>query len=191
MCKSLIFIVLIVFFSVSSATAQQVRIQPLQSSDNTTYQYYYDLLQQLLTLTADDYGEANIAVIDFSPSQLRGFSMLKAGLLDVYWAGTSIEREQECNAIRIPLVGGLLGTRVPVISRDRLADFEAINSAKQLQQLVACQGSQWPDSDILQYNGYRVERVIMFKLIYSMLKQQRCDYFPRGLYEAYTKLIRR
>lgn len=191
MVKSFIFVVLVVlvvFCCSFPIAAQQVRIQTLQSSENTTYQYYYDLLQRILILTADDYGQANISVIDSSPSQSRGFSMLKSGVLDVYWAGTSVEREQDFHVVRIPLVGGLLGARVPVIERDRLAEFESINTAKQLQQLVACQGSQWPDSDILQYNGYRVERVIMFKLIYSMLKQQRCDYFPRGLYEAYTEV---
>ncbi|WP_350432018.1 hypothetical protein ABIS04_18375 [Shewanella sp. H8] len=191
MVKSLISVVLIISCSIFPLAAQQVRIQPAQSSENASYQYYYDLLQLLLTQTADDYGEANIVVIDSPMSQLRGFSMLKADILDVFWAGTSIEREQEFHAIRIPLVGGLLGSRVPVISRDRLAEFETINTAKQLQQLVACQGSQWPDSDILQYNGYRIERVITFQLIYSMLKQQRCDYFPRGLYEAYAEVSSR
>ncbi|MGX9461390.1 hypothetical protein ACWXWU_09130 [Shewanella sp. A14] len=188
MGRSLIFCLLIMYCLACPVTAQRVRIQPIQSPENTTYQYYYDLLQKILSLTTDEYGTANIVVLESPLSQSRAFNMLKADMLDVFWAATSVAREQKFKAIRVPLVGGLLGARVPVIARSRLAEFASISTAKQLQQLVACQGSQWPDSDILEYNGYRVERVISFQLIYSMLKQQRCDYFPRGLNEAYTEV---
>ena len=188
MVKLLMSVALIICCFAFPLAAQQVRIQSVQSSENITYQYYYDLLQLILTQTADDYGSADIVVINTPLSQSRGFSMLKADLLDVFWAGTTVERERKFHAIKIPLVGGLLGARVPVIVRDRFAEFEAINTPRQQQQLVACQGAQWPDSDILEYNGYLVERVITFQLIYSMLKQQRCDYFPRGLNEAYAEV---
>lgn len=165
-----------------------VRIQPSQSIDNSTYLYYVDLLHLVLDVTAADYGPAKVIILESSLSQSRGFSMLKNKQLDVYWAGTSIERERDYLAITIPLDGGLLGDRVPVISRDRVSEFAAITSAEQLQKMVACQGSQWPDSDILEFNGYRVERVISFKLMYAMLLQQRCDYFPRGINEAYAEV---
>ncbi|GGP99054.1 hypothetical protein GCM10009410_36170 [Shewanella ulleungensis] len=165
-----------------------MRIQPSQSVDNTSYQYYVDLLQLVLDTTSDEYGPADIVTLESSLSQSRGFFMLKNEQLDVYWAGTSIARERDYLAVTVPLVGGLLGNRVPVIMRNRLSEFAKITTAEQLQKMVACQGSQWPDSDILEFNGYRVERVISFSLMYTMLEQQRCDYFPRGINEAHAEV---
>jgi hypothetical protein len=78
--------------------------------------------------------------------------------------------------------------RVPVIKRARLAEFQTIGTPEQLKKLTACQGSQWPDSDILEANGYKVERIIRFELMYTMLNHDRCDYFPRGINEVFSEL---
>ncbi|WP_160055493.1 transporter substrate-binding domain-containing protein [Shewanella litoralis] len=184
--KSGIFSIVLCLLSVQVCAEDVVRIQPSQSLDNTSYQYYVDLLQLVLDTTSDEFGPAHIVTLESSLSQSRGFVMLKNKQLDVYWAGTSVERERDYLAVTVPLVGGLLGNRVPVIARNRLSEFAKITTAEELQKMVACQGSQWPDSDILEYNGYRIERVISFSLMYTMLEQQRCDYFPRGINEAFA-----
>ncbi|MFT6125175.1 MULTISPECIES: hypothetical protein [unclassified Shewanella] len=44
MVKSLMSVALIMCCTAFPSAVQQVRIQPAQSSENTTYQYYYDLL---------------------------------------------------------------------------------------------------------------------------------------------------
>ncbi len=186
--KSRCLLMLLWLWSAQASAEDVVRIQPSQSVDNTSYQYYVDLLQLVLNSTAADYGPSRIVVLESTLSQARGFNLLKKGQLDVYWAGTSFARERDYLAITIPLEGGLLGYRVPVIARNRVSEFAKITTVAQLQKMVACQGSQWPDSDILEHNGFLVERVISFSLMYSMLAQQRCDYFPRGINEAYAEV---
>jgi len=172
-----------------SVQAQNViRIESSQSADNVSHSFYQDLLAEIMAQTEESDGSVNIVNLDMNVSQARGLQLLNSNVLDVFWAGTSIEREQSYGAIAIPLTAGLLGIRVPVIKKKNLALFEAITTQEQLKKLKACQGSQWPDSDILEFNGYAVERVISFNLMYSMLKQERCDYFPRGLNEVYAEL---
>ncbi|MCW3172328.1 substrate-binding periplasmic protein [Shewanella subflava] len=171
------------------AQAQDViRIEASQSTDNVSHSFYQDLLTAVMAETEEEYGSVTIVNLDLNMSQSRGLQLLNADMLDVFWAGTNIEREKNYGAIPIPLTAGLLGIRVPVIKKENLASFELINTPEQLKKLKACQGSQWPDSDILEFNGYVVERIISFNLMYSMLKQDRCDYFPRGLNEVYAEL---
>ncbi|MCL1144214.1 hypothetical protein [Shewanella gaetbuli] len=176
-------------FTIESASANQVvRIESAQSDDNVSHVYYQDLLVKILQNTEAEYGPMKVETFDMNVSQSRGLQLLDSDVLDVFWAGTSQVREQQYGAIPIPLVGGLLGLRVPVIRQQNLALFESITEAEQLKKLKACQGSQWPDSDILAHNGYTLERVISFNLMYSMLRQGRCDYFPRGVNEVYAEL---
>lgn len=189
----MIFLRLIAAFLLSmlalSIQAQDViRIEASQSEDNVSHSFYQDLLAEVMAETEDEYGSVNIVNLDLNVSQSRGLQLLNSDMLDVFWAGTSIQREENYAAVPVPLTAGLLGIRVPVIKKHNLAVFEAINTPEQLKKLKACQGSQWPDSDILEFNGYVVERVISFNLMYSMLKQDRCDYFPRGLNEVYAEL---
>lgn len=165
-----------------------IRIESAQSADNLSHIYYQDLLLKVLQSTEADFGKVDVVTVDINVSQSRGFQLLDRDMLDVFWAGTNVEREQQYGAIAIPLIGGLLGIRVPVIDKQNFALFEPIKTVEQLKKLKACQGSQWPDSDILEFNGYNVERIISFNLMYSMLKQGRCDYFPRGLNEVYAEL---
>ncbi|QIR13150.1 substrate-binding periplasmic protein [Shewanella aestuarii] len=184
---------LIIFFLATFAapysTAREViRVEAIQSDDNRSYVYFVDLLHEVLAKTDAENGLVEVQAVDIYVSQARAFQLLKTGQLDVIWAGTNLEREQQFAAIPIPLIGGLLGIRVPVIRQESLSQFEAITSADELKQLEACQGSQWPDTDILAFNGYKVERVISFNLMYSMLQQGRCDYFLRGMNEVYAEL---
>lgn len=114
--------------------------------------------------------------------------LLNSGDLTVTWSGTSYRRENLYRPVRVPLFLGLLGVRVPVIRRSDIDLFDKITEEKQLQKLVACQGDQWPDSDILERNHYTVERVAKFESMYRMLKGGRCHYFPRSIIEVYGEL---
>ncbi len=172
----------------TTLATQRVRLQPRPSKNSSSYYYYYDLLELVFRNTEAEYGKVILETIPSPLSQSRGLNSLNSGLIDITWAGTNLEREQHFTPIRIPLIGGLLGMRVPVIKKARLAEFRGISTAAQLKKLTACQGSQWPDSDILEANGYKVERIIMFDLMYSMLTHDRCDYFPRGLNEVFAEL---
>ncbi|AQS40527.1 periplasmic component of amino acid ABC-type transporter/signal transduction system [Shewanella psychrophila] len=188
--RALAFLVFIISLSIAAThlAAAPIVIQPKQSEDDASYGYYVDLITLILELTREEYGQAELVESESVFTQNRAFSALKQGELDLFWAGTSQDREDTYRAIRVPLMGGLLGVRVPVIRAAKYQMFLQIGTSGQLKALTACQGDQWPDSDILESNGYRVERVTKFALMYSMLKQGRCDYFPRGITEVYAEL---
>ncbi|QSX37424.1 substrate-binding periplasmic protein [Shewanella sedimentimangrovi] len=175
-------------WSAPGTTSQIVLVESQRSARDASHDFYVDLLQLALNNSRERWGEAKVEEVSGDFSQSRAFAALNSGQLHVFWAGTSKQRQQRFRAIEVPLFAGLLGVRVPVIRRDRLAEFRGYQTLVDWQGLLACQGSQWPDSDILEANGFRVTRIAKFDLMYSMLKQGRCDYFPRGLNEVGAEL---
>ncbi|WP_394390193.1 hypothetical protein [Shewanella woodyi] len=169
-------------------SADALLIQSPQSEDDASYHYYVDLISEVLKETQGEYGVAKLVETGSSYTQNRGLSALESDQLTIFWAGTDPKREKRYHVIRIPLMAGLLGMRVPVVHRSQYQKFLALESAEQLKQLTACQGTHWPDSYVLEQNGYRVERVTKFESMYSMLRQGRCDYFPRGIGEVHAEL---
>lgn len=184
----LVLVVMLYCNLASAGMATRVLIQSPQSEDDASHQYYVDLITQVLKNTQAEYGVAEIVETGFSYTQNRALKALEMGHISVFWTGTNRKRENHYRVIHIPLMAGLLGIRVPVIRGSQLQEFVKIESPEQLKSLTACQGTHWPDSDILEGNGYRVERVTKFESMYSMLRQGRCDYFPRGIGEVFAEL---
>ncbi|WP_415911476.1 substrate-binding periplasmic protein [Neptuniibacter sp. QD37_11] len=145
----------------------------------------------MLDNTASEYGQSNVAHV-VRMEQGRAFYELKRGkIIDVYWAGTSIDREEEFTAIRIPLLKGLLGYRLSIIREDSKSKFQSIKHLKDLRRYTACQGRHWPDSYILESAGIEVRRGPIYELMFGQLAAGRCDFFPRGIHEGGPELMAR
>lgn len=116
--------------------------------------------------------------------QSRALKLLahKQGI-DVVWTMTSPEREASLRPIRIPLYKGLIGWRVLLVQREQLARFANIDS-DQLSQLLAVQGHDWPDAQILQANGFNVLPVTGHESLFELLNRGRVQYFPRSVIEV-------
>ncbi|WP_147819993.1 hypothetical protein [Salidesulfovibrio onnuriiensis] len=165
-----------------------IRVRPPQGPDDASHDYYLKLLQLALDKTCAKYGPASIKVTNFNVAQGRALMELgSGGAINVDWAGTNRQREQDLLPVRIPLIGGLLGYRVPVICKKFTADFSKIRSLADLRKYTAVQGSHWPDSDILEHAGLKVYRVPNFSFMYDMVQKCRVDYFPRGVNEVYAE----
>lgn len=149
--------------------------------------YFLTLLQAALERGGP--GPVVITEVPVPASQERQLRQLEAGEhIDVYWVGTDPDRERRLAPVRVPLTGGLLGIRLPVILPQRQEEFARIRTLEDLRQYTACQGDQWPDSDILEANGLPVLRINQFQVMYEMLRAGRCDYFPRSVIEVYAEV---
>jgi len=157
-----------------------VTIIPPQSKFDSRHSYFKGLIE--LILKCD---------VKYSSKMEQGrvFAELQQKhIIDVYWAGTSIERENEFNAIRIPLIKGLLGYRVFIIKKTREKEFDEISNFKDFKNLIPCQGTHWPDTSILESNGIKVIKNPNYESMFLQVTHGRCDYFPRGIHEAYSEM---
>lgn len=163
-----------------------IRIPGPQSTEDTSHDYYYRLLK--LALSNSENNQYNIEVIKAdSTTQGRTAHLLNGKFIDVYWMGTSIKREKLFKAIQIPLLKGLLGYRVAIINKSQKKQFAQLDG-NALKAKIACQGTHWPDTEILKSNGFMVIPVARYELMFDLVDINRCDYFPRAIFEGYSEL---
>lgn len=181
---------LLLILSLESFASDVVRIIRPQSEQDASHHYFSALLQQALDKTQSEYGHAIVRPTPLVLEQGRAEQALKAGQhIDVYWMGTSLEREQNLAPIRIPLLKGLLGYRGLIIRESERLFFANKTNWLRLNLRSICQGMHWPDSDILERGGFRVIRSARFKSMFAMLENYRCDMFPRGIHEGPAEVL--
>lgn len=186
-----LFLLFLGFIPPASALPPVLKI-PTPQPDSLVAQDYYKQLLRLALIA----GAAGRPVPELqetsSMEQGRAFYELNRGtLVDVYWMGTNIEREQQLRAIRIPLDRGLMGYRRFIIRSDRQFIFDSITHHDQLKKYLGCQGLDWPDVDIMRAADLRVTEVPVLEGLYQQVVAKRCDYFPRGYFEAEPELMQR
>lgn len=183
--RLLTFILLLSFVSVH---AQSITILASPYEEDATHHYFVELLQFVLKKSTPEYSLPTLKILEEKQiTHEKTLQLIRNNLIDLSWAGTSENLEKSLLPIRIPLLKGLLGNRVSIIHKKHLHKFENI-SENDFKNLVACQGSDWGDSDILEANNYKVLRITRFDLMFKMLNGNRCDYFPRAIFEGYNEL---
>lgn len=170
---------------VYSNSVEHIRVPGTGSADlDASYGYALGLLK-ISIQKASLPNQAPSIVHGPSMTQARTLRQIELNkLIDVFWAGTSIQREKKLKAIRIPLLKGLLGYRVSLMHKDIEKEFDSINSKQDITRFSACQGADWPDTDILAAGGFNVVRNTDYKMMFKQANIKRCHFLPLGVYEA-------
>jgi hypothetical protein len=169
----------------------RVRITKQNESSAEHVDYFLGLLHLALQKTLASHGPYRIDVAGPLSTQARNMARLYRGEgIDVIWTMTSGEREGKLQAIKFPLIKGLMGQRVFLIREGEQGRFDGKHDLDSLQRLRAGQGSHWPDTQILRANQVPVITSSGYELLFPMLKGGRFDYFPRGLHEVSSELAR-
>lgn len=116
--------------------------------------------------------------------------MLHGSALDLMSAASSIHYDERFLTVQFPILKGLLGKRLCLIRAGEQSRFNSIKTAYDFTQskLNICQGSHWPDTQILKRNGLPVITSDYYHELFSMLKDSRCDCFLRGAQEITPEL---
>lgn len=108
--------------------------------------------------------------------------------INIVWVMTDMQREKELLPIRIPIHKGLIGWRVFLINQDFSSKFQDIHEVRDLTSLTVLQGAEWPDTKILQSNGFNVLTVSDFPEAFNRLELKQGDFFPRAVSEVLGEL---
>ncbi|MBM7036421.1 transporter substrate-binding domain-containing protein [Vibrio ulleungensis] len=122
------------------------------------------------------------------PASTKVLADLQQGDLDIVWFGTTSRYEQDMEAVYFPIYRGLLGMRIAIINRDDANQFAGINTFSQFKSFIPCQGKTWSDTFILEANGLKVAKSLKYPNLFPMLDAERCDYFPRGVFEPFSEV---
>lgn len=108
--------------------------------------------------------------------------------LNVVWSSTDTSREKDFLPIRIPLFKGLIGWRIFLIHEKDQDKFSRITQLDQLRGLSPVQGHDWPDTKILQANGFNVETTTNYTELFNTVLRSQSDFFPRSVVEAWAEV---
>ena len=149
---------------------------------NPIENYYVQLLTNALSYSPDHFQLQPAAEFISQSRALREISQ-GSGIVDVCWSMTSIEREQFLTPIRIPLNRGLLGWRL-LLTRSA----EPLKLGAKNNKLLLVQGHDWPDTQILKANEFRVHAADDFYAMFTMVEKNRADAMPRAVIEIEQEL---
>lgn len=125
------------------------------------------------------------------PNQVesRDVINLNKKIIDIHWMHTSNELESRLIPIRIPLDRGLFGWRLVLINKSNRDLLKTVSNESDLKEFIFLQGYDWPDTAILEANGFHLETSSTnFKNIFRMLQRKRADIFPRSVLEIWDEV---
>jgi hypothetical protein len=108
--------------------------------------------------------------------------------VNVVWSMTDRQREEDLLPVRIPIAKGLIGWRVLLTHKDKPFFGKTITSFSDLLVYSAVQGLDWPDTKILQANGFNVLAAQNHAESASLISRQQADFYPRSVIEVLSEL---
>lgn len=166
----------------ANLVAKEVSVAKEQRNQYQRDYYLFELLQ--LALKNSPF-KAMLTEVD--EQQQRTIMKLARGEVDIHWGMTSPEREKMAIPVRIPLFKGLIGYRVALVSEQHKNAFSMLTE-QELKQRVAVQGHDWPDTQIMAQNGFRVKPIANYETMFKLTQTGAVDYFPRSVIEVQDEL---
>ena len=163
-----------------------LRLPNVHPGRDPVYAYAKTLLSKVMEVTEDKYGTFELQVSKQEIAQERQLRSLEHDMLDVTWSVSSIDREKQHRAIRIPIMGGFFGKRIMLI---RAGDnrFDTPLTLESLKSMRAVQGYDWPDTRIFRYNKIPVLETT-YQASFRIVAEGFADMFPRSVMEIKHEL---
>ncbi|MCC2616807.1 transporter substrate-binding domain-containing protein [Aestuariibacter halophilus] len=188
MRHSLLCLVGLMLIGMSAAHAAKWNIhypRPLTDNDQRN-QYPIALLEVALQQTGVRYSLMPSERIMLQNKALKQLSENRE--VNIVWSMTDQSREDSLLPIRIPIYKGLIGWRIFLIRQQQAHRYVGMEKIEQLMQLRPIQGHDWPDTKILQSNGFDVSTAKEYLDLFTMLDQGKGDFVPRSVVEIWAEL---
>lgn len=122
-------------------------------------------------------------------NQGRAIKQLKANReISLVWSMTDKLREEELLPVRIPIYKGLIGWRLFLVTEENYDVFSSFTSIQELRQYTPVQGHDWPDTKILQANGFEVVTSNKYDEMFDIVRLERAGFFPRSIVEVWAEM---
>jgi hypothetical protein len=187
-CFTTLILALILSFFCSSALAATWVVTypgPLYDGDER-HQYPEAVLKLALEKTGVRFKMVPSKRIKYQSKALR---QLRENIeVNVVWSMTDRQREDDLLPVRIPIAKGLIGWRVMLTHKNKPFYGKEVTSLADLLVYSPVQGIDWPDTKILQANGFNVIGAQNHSEAASLLSRQQADFYPRSVIEALAEL---
>lgn len=176
----------ILLFSVLLVIAVPSWSLGIKVSDSRANNFYMDALTWVLNKSGADYHLINT---DHSmSSQVRKVALVQRGELDVMYAGTTIEMEEQLQPIHFPITRGLIGSRIFIINKKYQKEYDEIENIDDLKKHTGILSFGWPEKEVFEAVGLKQAEKVYADIFPSLNSGSRY-YFSRGVLEAFSELI--
>jgi hypothetical protein len=170
---------LIIFMLFSTSNIANIVVFPGYGCDD----YSAELLKHVLS-----YKQKNKYQVQFNNKNLPKNRVLtlisnNAGI-DVISAGATKEREKLLLPIRFPILKGLNGWRIALVTKENKDIFLKNSTLRAFKLLTPGQLHSWSDTKVIASNDINVEGGSSYDGLFPMLENNRFDYFPRSILEV-------
>lgn len=157
------------------------------------YDYRIALLRLVMELTRETHGDFELLPYHRKISPNRALALMENEKdINIAFLPVSADRERRFLSVKKPLLQGILGYRIFITRNDLQKQFAQIRSLEQLRtQFIAGFGIQWSDMAILKGNQIPVVGALSYNNLFTMLDNDRFQYFPRGINEPWLELATR
>lgn len=154
--------------------------------------YLTDVLKTVLDKTASESGPYKLQFYSRYLSSNRSKLETERGavidlLFSSHWTGNFVNPSKVIK-LEFPVFDGMLGLRSLITNQEQDALFNNIEGIKDFKALVAGQGANWVDVEILRHNEISIIEAQLFDALFPMLAKKRFDYLPLSILEAQTAL---
>lgn len=178
---------LLIFLSYGAQSAVWVITYPQPTIESDTrYEYPLALLRLALDKTSVRYQLKPSAT---AMRQARSLKRLEENLeVNVFWSMTDAVREEQLRPIRIPIDKGLIGWRMFLAPKGSPFLTTRVERLSDLLNYEPVQGIAWPDTKILQANGFNVATARDYTEAEQMVSAGLADFFPRSVIEIEAEM---
>ncbi len=148
--------------------------------------YFIDLMVMALDRAGVPYKMVPVNLD--SPTENRSVHYVQNDVYSVHWLNTSKQLEEELLPVRVPLFKGLIGWRLLLVRKSEAHLFKRVKTAEDLKTFKVLQGDDWPDTLVLENQGFNVVTSSDFDSLFRMLNRGRGDIFPRAVTEVWEDL---
>jgi membrane-bound lytic murein transglycosylase MltF len=173
------------FLFLLTPTLLQAKTLILFGTNSQSYQY--EQLLNALSYVPEKQYQLSSYQGELPKDRAFDFMNLNKGV-DIITGGATLARENKSTPIRIPILKGLNGWRMPLIHKNRENIFTNIQSLAAFKRLIPGQFHRWSDTKILESNNIQVAKGSDYEGLFYMLEKGRIDYFPRSVLEIDAEL---
>lgn len=182
--------ILAICFALSRVSAATWKITYAQPNPDKAVDIKQSYPLQLLALALEQTGvRYELKPTSKSLTEKRSRELLRANReIQIIWRSTTRDLEAEFLPVRIPIYKGLMGLRVLLLDTENAGLLQPVEQLAELRQFIPVQGYNWPDTKVLQANGFEVTTAANLRQMYGMLQSDTANFSPRSIIEVWDEV---
>jgi hypothetical protein len=182
-----LFILSLVFFS-SLIYANNILINKPLSTLDTRYQYTYDLLSLIMSVTPEFGDEKLEKSLAYMTRSRTLHELISGEYIHVMAEAPQPEWDEKLIVVPIPIRKGLQGFRLFIVNEKSKKLMDDINELDDLLLLSTGSGRNWSSKRVMEEAGFNVVTGSNYNGLFGMLSKNRFLTFARGINEVYEEV---